>query len=394
MANRRTVFVSVSERSAELHASRLVAATRRLDPDIEFRGFGGDGLAEVGCRIDRESVSRASVGLGFLQHAKHHFGLVRRFDEILRRDRPDAVVLIDSPGFNFLLARLARWRGCPVVYYICPQIWAWAPWRLRKVLRYTDLLLPILPFETELYRAGSVPVVPVGHPLADSLHEVDAHGGRRLRDELGVGDDVRLVGLLPGSREQEVRSLMPIFRELLDDLQLDPDRYRVVISCFREAFRETIDQAMNGCSLKVDVPAADARTITQASDFVLLASGTASLEVAYFETPMAVFYYGAAWLRMVRPGFAATSYFALPNILGAKFNDGKAIVPERLCRGDEAAELAELVRPLLEDPQARATQVDFLRRVKEDVLLPGASERAAEALLDFLSRVKSEKVAE
>src|SRR4029453_17250574 len=138
------IFVSAGERSGDGHAANLVRELKRVRPDLEVEGFGGELLAEAGCRIHQHIVSMGSRGRGCGGHFWKYFRAVRRFDAILTARRPSCVVLVDSPGFNFALARLAKWRGVTVVYYICPQIWAWAPWRRAKVLRYADLLLTIL----------------------------------------------------------------------------------------------------------------------------------------------------------------------------------------------------------------------------------------------------------
>lgn len=382
---KRSVLVSVAERSGDAHAARLVREVKRREPDVEFRGFGGEHLAAAGCHIDLESLRSASMGLGFLSHLDELLGTLRRFDHLLRTERPHSVLLVDAPGLHFLLARLARWRGVPVVYYICPQIWAWAPWRRGKILRYTDLLLPILPFESDFLNTDSARVVPVGHPLGDALSELDPEGGAQLRAELGIDDDQRVIGLLPGSRTHEVESLISIFRRVLDALELDPQRHRVLVSCARADFRPLIERAFSGSPLTVTPLETDSRVITMASDFVLVASGTATLEVAYFETPMVSLYHGAAWMHALREWFFLAPYFALPNLLGGEASGGEPVVPEYLCRGREGKELVDIVRPLLDDTPARAEQIVHLRRIKDEVLQPGASARAASALLDFLS---------
>lgn len=384
MSKRRNIFISAAERSGDAHASRLVREILRRGRAVHFTGFGGELLAAAGCELIEEAAGRASMGVGFLKHLGSFFRTIRRFDRMLRDDPPSAVVLVDSPGLHFLFARLARWRGVPVIYYICPQIWAWAPWRLAKVLRYTDLLLPILPFEETVYRNDRVPVVHVGHPLAEALAEIPADAGDRLRQQLGVKTETRVIGVLPGSRTQEVEGLIPLFRAIIDRLELDPGAHHILVSCFRSSFRETIEGAMAGCRLPCDVVDADSRAVAQASDLVLVASGTATLEVAWFEKPMVALYHGRPWLHLAQKTLGVIPFFALPNILGAALFDGESVVPERLCRGDEADDLTPLVRSLLEDQRARRKMVERLREVKARVLVPGASRNAADAVLGFL----------
>ncbi|HLU49625.1 MAG TPA: lipid-A-disaccharide synthase, partial [Planctomycetota bacterium] len=141
------VLVSAAEASGDQHAAHVVEAIRAARPEIEFTAFGGPSLARAAGSLEADLVGSATMVLGFVGELGKFARILRRFDEILATRRPDAVLCVDSPGLHFLFARLAAWQGVPVIYYICPQIWAWAPWRRRKVLRYTDLLLPILPFE-------------------------------------------------------------------------------------------------------------------------------------------------------------------------------------------------------------------------------------------------------
>ncbi len=387
MAHKKRVLISTVEKSAETHAARLVRGVAAADDAVEFIGFGGPHLEAAGCRLLADTIALATMGLGFLGQAGGLLRTVRLFDRALRREQPDAVVLVDSPGLNFLFARLARWRGVPVVYYICPQIWAWAPWRLGKLLRYTDLLLPILPFEADVLRNETVPVVPVRHPLLDEIDELDRGAGSELRRQHGIDDDQQVIALLPGSRHQEVRQLMPLFRRILDEAKLDAGRNHVLVSCFRDDFEAPIRAAMHGFAVPFDVLRTDSRVITMASDFVVVASGTASLEVAFLERPMMVLYYGGLWLRVVSATLAVTPYFSLPNLLGAALNDGAPIVPERLCRGTESAALGAELKANLGDGERRATMAIQLRQVREHLERTSGNHTAAEALTDFLSRL-------
>jgi lipid-A-disaccharide synthase len=378
------LFVSAAERSGDSHAANVVFELRRLRPDLECEGFGGELLASQGCHIQEDLVAVSTMGLGFLRHLGRYLRVLRKFYRCLVERTPSAVVLVDSPGLNFFLARLARWRKVPVIYYICPQIWAWAPWRRSKVLRYTDLLLVILQFEEELYRNPSVPVRFVGHPLADSLGQIPASAGLELRRRLRIPPEERVIGILPGSREQEVSELMPILREIINRMDLDPRGHRLLISSFREGFRGSIEQLLWGCRVPHEILMEDSRAITAASDLVLVASGTASLEVAYFEKPMLVLYGVSRFTRFGYDLLAVTPFFSLPNILGARLFGGEPLVRERLCLGAEAAELAQAAKSLLVPGPARQEALDRLRKFKAVTFQPGASRRAAEAIVEFL----------
>jgi lipid-A-disaccharide synthase len=380
----RSIIVSAAEGSGDSHLARLVCELKRRSPDLQFEGFGGDLLRAAGCRLHFDLVAHASMGFGFLSKVWYYFRVIAAFDRLLRDVRPSAVLLVDSPGLHFIFARLARWRRVPVVYYILPQIWAWAPWRRAKVLRYTDLLLAILPFEEELYRNAVVPVAYVGHPLGDSLGAVEPGAGQRVRESLRIPAEARVVGILPGSREHEVRDLMPLFRGIVERMDLDPSRHRILVSSFREDFRVKIEGMLMGCRIPHEVLSEDFRAIALASDFVLAKSGTSSLEAAYFEKPMMVLYKTGPLARFLFRQLRVTPFFALPNILGMSLTGGEPTVPERLCAGGEAPILAPVARALLEPGAERDQAIQRLRRLKETAFAPGATARAAAAFLDFL----------
>ncbi len=383
------LLVSAVEPSADLHLAHLIEELRGSRPDIECRGFGGERMREAGCVTDADPTAFSSVGFGFFLNIGRYFSLLKRFDRLLRELEPAAVLLVDAPAFNFLLARLARWRGVPVVYYICPQIWAWAPWRRRKVLRYTDLLIPIIPFEDELYSNDRVPVHYVGHPLADELSALDDNLGEELRNSLGISADEKLIGVFPGSRRQEVEGLSSSFFNLLARMELDPDRHRIAVSALRDDFVDVIVSAASSHGLKTEIIQGDCRPLMSACDLALVASGTASLELAWFEKPMLVFYKVSRlgyWL--FKGFFSVTPWFTLPNILGCAANAGEATVFEKLLRSDNELEpIAPLARELLDDEEKRAEVVGRLRKLKEACLMPGANAKAAAVLNDFLSSI-------
>ena len=383
------LLVSAVEPSADLHLAHLLEELGSRLPGLESRGFGGERVRKAGCRIDADPTALSSVGFGFFRSIGHYFRLLKTFDRLLREFKPVAVLLVDAPAFNFLLARLARWRGVPVVYYICPQIWAWAPWRRRKVLRYTDLLMSIIPFEEELYRNDKVPVHYVGHPIADELSNLPESLGEELRSTLGVSAEEKLIGIFPGSRRQEVETLSASFFNLLERMKLDPDRHRIAVSALREDFRDVIEAAAARHGLKPEIVEGDCRALMSACDLALAASGTASLELAWFEKPMLVFYrVNRLGYRLFKSFFSVTPWFTLPNILGCGANSGEATVFEKLLRSDNELEaVAPLARGLLDDEKKRAEAVERLQRLKNACMKPGATARAAEVLSDFLASI-------
>ncbi len=378
------MLVVAVEPSADLHAAHLVEEVARIRPDVRFGGFGGDHLRRVGCEVLRDLTATATMVLGFLGGLGRYIGLLREFDRLLVQRRPTAVLLVDSPALNCLLARLARWRGIPVAYYILPQVWAWAPWRRRKVLKYTDLLMAIIPFEEELYRNDRVPVSCVGHPLGDELADLPQHWGEELRERLSIDPGVKVIGVFPGSRTQEVEALAPAFGRILAKMALDPERQRVVVSCLREEFEQSVNQVAKKHGIRVDIVTGDSRALMQACDFALVASGTASLQLAYFQKPMIVLYRTTRLGAYVFDRISVTPWIALPNIVGSGPNGGEATVVEKLFWEDPSDELAPIARSLLDEGAARDDALERLERLKDSCFRRGSGAAAAEVLLAFL----------
>lgn len=378
------LFVA-AEPSGDQHAAHVVRAVREARPEIEIEAFGGPALRAAGCVLHEDLMQRASMVVSFLRSLGYYFSILRRFDGLLARRPPSAVVLVDSPGLNFLLARLARWRRVPVVYYICPQIWAWAPWRRSKVLRWTDLLLTILPFEEELYRDGPVPVRHVGHPLADELAPYPADAGEQFRRQRGIASGEKIIGLFPGSREQEVEGLSGVFARLVRRMELDGQPVRVLASCYRPGYQRLIESAGRRHGVAVETVGGDARQLMMACDLAIVASGTASLELAYFEKPMLVLYRTNRLGRWLFEFFRVTPWIALPNIIGSSLQGSEPTVVEKLFSSDPSLELAPVARALLDDGEERSRAIDRLRRLKEVALQPGGVRTAAQALLEFVA---------
>lgn len=385
------IFVSAVERSGDLHAANLVREVVRRDASIRFEGFGGELLAGAGCEVRDDLVGLASMGVGFFRHLSRYFRALVRFQRILAESRPAAAIFVDSPGLHFLFARIARWRRVPAIVYVCPQIWAWGPWRRARVLRYADLLLAVLPFEEALWANERVPVRYVGHPLADDLALVPEDAGTRLREGLGIARGERVVGLLPGSRRREIEDLLPLFVRILRGLRERGAECRALVSCFLPEMRAFVERHLSSSPFRADVVPGDSRALLRASDFVLVASGTASLEAAYFEKPMVVLYPAKRWERWAYGLMAVTPRFALPNILGFRLAGGEPVVPERLVAGDGEEELVELASGLLVEGDARARAVERLRALKSRFLSPGATRRAADAVLEFLAGADSSR---
>ncbi|MGA1488023.1 MAG: lipid-A-disaccharide synthase [Planctomycetota bacterium] len=374
----RRVFLSAGEASGDLHAANLVRALRDHWPETEFVGFGGPRMEEAGVALREDLVESSVMGFGpVLRALGRILGTVARFEEEMRRTPPDLLIVVDYPGMNGNLARLARRHGVPVACYICPQVWAWCPWRIHRYARHADLLLPILPFEEEIFSAVHPRVRYVGSPVIDHLEQVEGRRGDAATRVFSLGAQERLLALLPGSREQEVREIAAVqLRAAAEVVSADP-RWRPVISCQRPALERTIRAAIAEVGIAVELHAGSPHDLQREADLALVCSGTATLETGWYGTPMVVLYAASELERELYREFSVAPHFALVNLCA-----GEEVVPEVLFGAEDDEALRRSVRSLL--PEARRGEVsDRLRRLRGR-LRGGASEAAAREIVSLL----------
>jgi lipid-A-disaccharide synthase len=275
---------------------------------------------------------------------------------------------VDYPGFNLRAARAARKRGIRVVYYIAPQIWAWAPWRVRRIARAVDRVLTILPFERELYARGGVPCAFVGHPLFERLQATAPATDRGDRP-------VELIGLLPGSRSSEVRGTLPsMLRAARRVLAAHPGT-RFVLPCGGPRVREEVEGVLGeeGDGLPIEVVEGRTHEAMDRMDLALVASGTASLELLYYRVPMVVMYRVGRLARLLGRFLLITPHVALVNIVA-----GRRIMPELLGPGDLSAPAFRELSGWIEDPAKRRASREALEGARSRLLFEGVAQRAAE----------------
>ncbi|MGH7260654.1 MAG: lipid-A-disaccharide synthase, partial [Nitrospiraceae bacterium] len=279
-----------------------------------------------------------------------------------------------NPGMNLRLARIAKWAGQRVIYYIAPQVWAWAPIRMRLIRRRVDRVIVILPFEEELYRRAGVPCTFVGHPLLDEV--APSYDRDELRKRFGLESSAPVVGLLPGSRESEVRALLPVMLQAAAQLSQRHPGARFVMAQAPSIASELIAALSAGASVHVHVVRDQASEVMAVSDVLLVASGTATLQAAVVGTPM-VLTYRAPWLTYwLARWLIRINWIGLANIVA-----GRSIVPELIQQNATAERLSREASRLLTDQQAASEMRAELRTVREALGSPGASRRAAAAVL-------------
>src|SRR4029077_16130314 len=229
------IFFSVGEPSGDLHASRLVAELKRRAPDLECSGYGGPLMEAAGCRLLFRLTDLAVMG--FLPVIPLIFKFIRLAGAARRelaQRRPDAVILVDFPGFNWWIARAAKKLGIPVFYYLPPQLWAWAPWRVRRMRKFVDHVLSCLPFEVEWYRRRSVAAEFVGHPYFDEVAQKPLDGEFLRKQSAARETSIATVAVLPGSRNHEVSQNFPIQIRVMKKLRARLPGVRFLVACYKD----------------------------------------------------------------------------------------------------------------------------------------------------------------
>ncbi|MDQ1342570.1 MAG: lipid-A-disaccharide synthase [Pseudomonadota bacterium] len=373
------------EASGDNLGGPLIEALAERAPNSRFFGIAGPRMAEAGCEAWFSADELAVMGLAeIVRHLPRLLRLRRELLERFAATAPDAYVGIDSPEFNLRVAAALKRRGIPTVQYVSPQVWAWRQGRVRTIGQSVDLVLCVLPFEPAFYAAHSVRAVFVGHPLADRIpFEID---GRAARAALGLPEVGEVVAVLPGSRAGEVTKLGPPFAATLAWLHARRPSLRFVAPMANAGARERFERDLHEHAPLAEVHLVDGRAheAIAASDAVLVASGTATLETALLKRPMVVAYRLApltSWL-LREMKLVKTQFFSHPNLLA-----GRPLVPEFFQEQVRPEVLGPAVLEQLDRPD-RAALIDEYGRIHR-MLRCDASQRAADAVLELVAGRRS-----
>jgi len=375
----KRIMMVAGEASGDLHGAGLAKELRALLPGIEIIGMGGMRMRQEGVRLIAHCGRAAVVGgleiLGSAGAIAHSFTQLYR---ALRKERPDLLILIDFPDFNLLLGRLAKRQRIPIVYYISPQIWAWRSGRIKTLRRLVNKILVILPFEEAFYRNLGVDAHFVGHPLLDQVKL--SLSREKVRLDLGVPEDATLVGLLPGSRRGEVQRHVPLMMKAASILNREIPGLSFALSQAESIGNEVMAGFLSGEGKEWKVWKGRPYDLIHAADFLIVASGTATLEAGLLGTPM-VIVYSLSWLSFVvaRMLIRGVKHVGLINLVL-----GRGVVPELLQNEASPENIARVARGFLEDRGKREAMRQELLSVRSKLGEAGASRRAALQVAQFV----------
>ena len=375
-------MISCGEPSGDLYAGALVKALRARDPQLEAFGLGGEQLAAAGARLVADFRGLSVTGLTeALKVLPRSWATYRQLVAAARERRPDVLVLIDYPDFNFRLMRAIKALGIPIVYYISPQLWAWRPGRMKTMKALVDRVLVIFPFEETLYRAAGVDGRFVGHPLLELA--TPSADRKTLAREFGLDPDRPIVALLPGSRPNELLRLAPVLSAAAAEIAA-----RVPGAQFIVARAPHLDASL--FSTFGPTPTVEGRTddVLSVSDLVLTASGTATVQTAMHGKPMVVLYRLSPMTYRLGKPLAKVEMYAMVNLIA-----GRRIVRELIQDACTPRAVADEAVALLTDVTLRQQMVRDLADVTAALGGPGASQRAAAAVIDLVQRVRADATA-
>ena len=361
-----------------MHAASLVQALRRRDPTLRFYGMGGDRLREAGVRLIADAAEMGVVGLTEVcRKLPYIIKVMKQLTASWDVEKPAAVILVDYPDFNLILARRAHKRGIKVFYYISPQVWAWRRGRIESIRRFVDKMAVILPLEESLYRSVGQHADFVGHPLLDMM--ICPSSQRAAREKIGIPLNGRVVSLLPGSRPGEVARLLPLCLEAAR-LMREQGQAQFIMPLASTLSQDFVAEIIARYHVPVTVFSQAMYDVLAASDLAIVASGTATLEAALLETPMIVIYRVSRFSYFLGKMFIRVQNISLVNIMA-----GKTIVTELIQGAANPERIAALATGLLENPEEVARMKLALSGIKSQLGTPGAAERAASLVVKLLA---------
>jgi lipid-A-disaccharide synthase len=393
------IFFSVGEPSGDLHGANLI---RRLKSrtDVRCVGFGGPKMQDAGCEIKFDLTTMAVMFIAeVIKNIRLFFRLIGEADEYFANNKVDAVVLIDYPGFNWWIARKAKKHGIPVFYYGVPQMWAWASWRIRKIQKFVDHVLCKLPFEVEWFEKRGCKATYVGHPYFDQLDS-------QTYDEEFIANltatNQPLLTLLPGSRNQEVKNVLPTLLDTAVHVRAAVPNCRIVIASYNDRQKKMAQAIMTAheASGRIDVEVMVDRTpeLMKSATVCIACSGSVSMELLYHRKPSIIVFKIKRWAMLAQAVLLKTKFITLVNLIATRdikkrtwgpYNpDAKGaeevMMPEYLTTGNPSASMAQRAIIWLKDENARNAKIAELDVLASRFAIPGATNTAADYLLNQL----------
>lgn len=372
------VFIIACEASADHHGAELVKALRAKNPSLEFLGLGGEEMRLAGVKILDDLTKISALGFGdVIRKYPLYKKIFERTVSAIKTEKPDILVPIDSPAFNLRLAKRVS-KLVPIYYYISPQLWAWGRRRVAVVKKHIKKMLVILPFEKDFYKDHDISASYVGHPLISQFENLPDKA--LLRNELSVKDEESLVGLFSGSREKEVKRILPVMLETAKRIKAAKPNARFIMTCASNVPFHTYEKILDESDLKILQSSFSFRETVRACDFALVASGTATLETALLETPYFLLYKTGWSTYVLGRLLVKVAYLGIVNLLLKR-----SVVPEFIQHHAKGEDIAKLALDYLDQPSQLEEMKKSFRELKTIFGSRDASVEAAKEILEAIS---------
>lgn len=374
-----TIMFSAGESSGDRHAANLFLELKKRNPTLKGIGMGSSQMAAAGVGLN---VDSAGIGVIGVVEVIRHYGEIRRalkqMQQVLLHEKPDLLVCVDYKEFNFKLARFAKKCGVKVLFYVSPQVWAWRADRVKKYGQVIDMMAVIFPFETKYYEAENVPVRYVGHPSVDKVQPQFSRADAMA--QFGLVADKPVVGVLPGSRVNEIKRLLPVMLAAAERLQAQQPDIQFILPQASSISDELLGSYLQATSVNIIVIKNQVYDVIQCCDAVMTTSGTATLEIALLDVPMVICYKLAALTYWLGKRLVKIPFIGLPNIVA-----DKAIIKELIQHEATPENLAAEILHILNDADYAAQMRANLQHVKQQLGQGGGSKNMAELVLQMLA---------
>ncbi len=369
------ILLVTGEASGDIHGAKLALALQALDPAVDLIGVGGSKMSAAGVSLLPNIDRVDAMGVPGVRQLAKGWKTLRTLARYVQQERVDVIILIDSPGLNLRLAKMVAKTSKPLIfYYIAPQVWAWGNRRLHLIRKVVNRVLAILPFEEAYFQQAGISCTYVGHPLLDDLKP--SYDKVRARQQLGMETTGIVIGLLPGSREREVRDVLPILMKSIQQIKVRHPHLQVVLAQAHSISDSVIQDLLMNLPQPVKVIKGQPDEVMASADLLLVASGTATLQAALIGTPMIVVYRTSLLTYHIAKRLVTIPYISLVNILA-----GSEIVPELIQQNMNSGRIAQEALDILGDSDRQSAMKRSFQTIRASLGAPGASTRAAQLIL-------------
>jgi len=370
------IMVVCGETSGDIQAARVVREIKKMNSNLEFTAMGSEALKDEGAEILIDPLDVSSIGfIESLKNLKEHLAHIRLLKKHMRENRPDILFLVDYSGFNMLMARVGKKMGIPVVNYFPPTAWIWGEWRAKWMARYDAVIAATLPMEREVYKRAGAEVEFVGHPLLDIVETEKS--AKEIYNEFQISKNHKVITLMPGSRKSEIDRLAPVLFEVAEKLQKDNKNYQFILPLAPGIEKNYIADMASKYNLILKIVRDSSYDIMKISDFLLTASGTATLEALIMETPMIVLYETGWSTYKIGKKIMKTDYIAMPNIIA-----GTEVVPEFIQDEIDVKNIYDKTKFFLNKDYLLTDKKKKLKIIKDKLGEKGAVRKTAELVLE------------